>query len=119
MASVTALIVVLALAGSPAATLVCIGLCPDLPSTTSSTCHHDGARHDPTPAVTSPHTCAELVAAIPFLTEHGRATSTNPAPVRTGHAPYAWERPSQGRFASTKDGNDASPPAAVAVVLRA
>lgn len=75
MTNITALAVVLALAGSPVATLTCVGWCVPEGAHTSTTCHDQVGTSGAADLSQADDTCAQLFAGSPFLAEETRLTA--------------------------------------------
>lgn len=81
MTNITALAVVLALAGSPVATLTCVGCCVPEGAHTSATCHDQMGTSGAADLRQADDTCAQLFAVSPFLAEETQLTSPATASV--------------------------------------
>lgn len=117
MTSVTALIVALTLAGSPGATLVCLGVCYDL-STTTGICHDRIAREALATVAAPAGACADLMTTSPFMKEEGRTTSAIASSGITAQQLSAPPVPPRPPFVHVWTRNDAPPISVLGLALR-
>ena len=81
MTNITTLAVVLALTGSPVATLTCVGWCVPDRAHTSATCHDQMETSAAAGLKQADDTCARLFAVSPFLVEEAQLTGPATATV--------------------------------------
>ena len=109
----TSILIVLALAGTPTATSLCIAWCGThtLPGSEPASCDRPSSGTHGTPGLTgNAHACDELLQSAPFVTEVLQRAGVDGG---LDHAPASWQNaiaPGDRAIARPTGGHGASPP---------